>query len=168
MDDLAAIICAIRQQVPKLAKLAERCCAYIPGRKLCSITLEALHGYAQYRDLSRADASPADQLDAACAAGLEPFNAALNGWRAAQASGDDVEMPDWLPQLRCLVQAGVPRVTMLTELLLQQRAPSCPAVRDLVCRGWCMLPDHTIVPDPSSLSGAAAAPGQVVAGVPVP
>jgi hypothetical protein len=63
--------------------------------------------------LGRVDGSTASQLDAACEAGLEPFNAALNGWRAAQAGGGDVEMPEWLPQLRCLVQAGVPRVSCL-------------------------------------------------------
>jgi hypothetical protein len=87
-------------------------CVHSSQTNLTLATLEALYGYIQNRDLCRVDASAADQLDAACAAGLEPFNAALNGWRAAQASGDDVEMPDWLPQLRCLVQAGVPRVMM--------------------------------------------------------
>lgn len=52
----------------------------------------------------------AEQLDAACEAGLEPFKAALNDWWAAQSGGSNAEMPEWLPQLRCLVQAGVPRV----------------------------------------------------------
>ncbi len=63
----------------------------------------------------RDDGTTADQLDAACEAGLEPFKAALSEWQAQRDGADDgaAEMPDWLPQLRCLVQAGVPRVRML-------------------------------------------------------
>ena len=58
------------------------------------------------------DAEPAAQLDAACAAGLEPFKAALSGWQEQRGGQDGAapsEMPDWLPQLRSLVQAGVPK-----------------------------------------------------------
>ena len=85
------------------------------------------------RSVGRVDASAADQLDAACEAGLEPFNAALNGWRAAQAAGGDVEMPEWLPQLRCLVQAGVPRVCIASDGLSMLRKSAAHSVSLSYC-----------------------------------
>jgi hypothetical protein len=123
---------------------------------------------AQSRELCRVDASAADQLDAACAAGLEPFNAALNGWRAAQASGEDVEMPEWLPQLRCLVQAGVPRVRVLTMFLPGDTGRECVLQSVTLHAMEPILVSCAMVPDSSTCRGAAAAPGQAVAGVPVP
>lgn len=48
------------------------------------------------------------RLETACEAGLQPFRTALAEWRSTEKDG--AECPPWVPQLRSLVQAGVPRV----------------------------------------------------------
>lgn len=53
-------------------------------------------------------AAPQDRLELACEAGLQPFRTALADWRSTEKDGSEV--PPWVPQLRSLVQAGVPRV----------------------------------------------------------
>ncbi len=49
-----------------------------------------------------------ERLQQACDGGLGPFREALAEWRSTEKDG--VECPSWVPQLRSLVQAGVPRV----------------------------------------------------------
>ena len=48
--------------------------------------------------------SPEEQAE-----GIAGLDAALRGWNATKGSNNE-EPPDWLPQMRCLVQAGVPKV----------------------------------------------------------
>ena len=48
--------------------------------------------------------------DSENAEGLAGLAAALRGWHASKGGADSQETLGWLPQLRALVQAGVPKV----------------------------------------------------------
>lgn len=77
--------------------------------------------------------STVDLTEAEEAEGLAGLAGALQEWHATKGA-DPQEVPDWLPQMRSLVQAGVPKVRLIQRSVDPDSMPwSWQGVRPPVC-----------------------------------